>query len=512
MAALWGYYNDYAFDLKGDFVLKKLLFIAMFFCLVLTACVSDSSQESIIQTPETLNDILSLALTRREGIIRPSYDHIIQLTDGRTSLEIDLRRLIWPRVILGDIPMDDLLNDTIDFFHILAGAYGPYLYFGGDEVFLPIRDAIIEVIGTQPYWNQQEFASLLQYSLSKIIIDGHFSIDGINLQANYMFFTYDGRFDLSVNGFVCKFNGLYVKELLLPCRPDTIIDLNDAFRLSMDENGAKFFYSPVVVLYVGPDEAYPNWLTIVYEDGTMETVNLEALVTDWFGGWDTNPSLDFIYGVPVIAIRGMGPVSSPFPNAQGGTQFLAYAKELRGEPVLILDLRGNMGGHADLPRYWFYNLTGEIISANFHHLALRSLDPFMRQSGVDPTLDGRLIEFDDKHRIEDVPPERIVSNNQLIIMIVDRFTGSSAEYMVDMAFNMENTLVVGHNTGGFLLGSRMQMHLPRSGVTIFFSGAILIHPEGHFQEGIGFAPDIWVTGCALTAALGLIENHFSGDL
>ncbi|MCL2406098.1 MAG: hypothetical protein FWC92_11225, partial [Defluviitaleaceae bacterium] len=51
--------------------------------------------------------------------------------------------------------------------------------------------------------------------------------------------------------------------------------------------------------------------------------------------------------------------------------------------------------------------------------------------------------------------------------------------------------------------------LPQSRIPLQFGSGMALFPEGHFQESVGFAPDIWVSGDALTAALGLIENHFA---
>ena len=81
--------------------------------------------------------------------------------------------------------------------------------------------------------------------------------------------------------------------------------------------------------------------------------------------------------------------------------------------------------------------------------------------------------------------------------------------MVDLFFNMENTLVVGQNTGGALLSAgSMPIALPNSGISVTFSNAMYVHPANHFQEGKGFAPDVWVNGDALVAALGMLDAHF----
>ena len=42
------------------------------------------------------------------------------------------------------MPLEDALEDVDTFFRLLQTTYGAYYYFGGDEVFLPIRDAVKE--------------------------------------------------------------------------------------------------------------------------------------------------------------------------------------------------------------------------------------------------------------------------------------------------------------------------------------------------------------------------------
>ena len=108
-----------------------------------------------------------------------------------------------------------------------------------------------------------------------------------------------------------------------------------------------------------------------------------------------------------------------------------------------------------------------------------------------------------------IPRDGVVSNEQLIIILTGYITQSAAEFMVDMAFNIENTLVIGQNTGGALLSNfGIAARLPRSRMPNNIGNYMFILHENHFREGRGFAPDIWVSGDALTAALGLIHNHF----
>jgi len=488
-----------------------LIFFVFLLGIVITACGRDDTQYQLeVKHPETLEDVLSIALTRREGITRPNHYRLAQLTEGRVPLAIEPIFFHIPRrTPVNDVSTADAIRDTDILFYALAGAYGPYIYFGGDEVFLPIRDDIIEALNAQPSWTRQDFALLLHAKLSQAINDRHFFIDGLLVAANYEFFTINRQFYLTENGFICQDNHLLVKEILLPCHPSINLDPFDIFRLSMDESGSSFFYVPVIAVHIRSDETEPSQLVIVYEDGMSETVPLITPETYFFergGHWDdTYSTLDFMHNIPVVAVRRMGP-----PGRDGTIQFLSYAELLRGEPAVILDLRGNMGGYIRAVEEWFYTLTGQLIPTNFEILKLRSLEPFFSRlttAVIDPYDDGRYMPFDDKHLIVQLSPERIVPSNQLIIVLVDRFTSSAAERMVDLTFNMENAIVIGHNTHGGTLTTVYEIYLLNSGIRISLGLTLTVSP-GHFKESVGVAPDIWVTDCALTAALGMLENHF----
>ncbi|MCL2388505.1 MAG: S41 family peptidase, partial [Defluviitaleaceae bacterium] len=102
--------------------------------------------------------------------------------------------------------------------------------------------------------------------------------------------------------------------------------------------------------------------------------------------------------------------------------------------------------------------------------------------------------------------DRVIYNEQLIIVLVDRFTLSSGEIFADQFTNVENTLVIGQNTFGMLLtSSGLPLYLPNSGMPVSMGRYKLVHPENTWQEGVGFSPDIWVLGDALTAAWAILD-------
>jgi C-terminal processing protease CtpA/Prc len=225
--------------------------------------------------------------------------------------------------------------------------------------------------------------------------------------------------------------------------------------------------------------------------------------------------------IPVITIRAMNfEVESFMGPPDDAILFLSFVEDLRDEPIIIVDARSNWGGNSVLPRKWLHIFTGEIVPQNHAIIgtssyqtqaemmadpenwpeeAIQSLEDVITYLPLSPIGDDfTLIYFED----------RIVQNDQLLILLVDRFTSSAAESFADALFSMENTLIIGQNTSGTFNFDTMPipMCLHLSGLQFIYGNLAIIHPEGHLIEGQGIAPDIWVHGDALWAVLRMLEK------
>ena len=520
------------------------MFFILFCIVIFTACsrkagtsiptltVEERTETQVALNP-ALREVLDNAFSRRENISRPD-EEILQ----SFAIEVNERRFFFRQhthqIADTGVHRNFIRNEIEMLFRELAHSYGPYVYFGGDDVFLPVRDTIINTINMQETWFRDELIVLIYSYLSTIITDNHFRISRSALTDDIEFFHYNKPFTKSERGFSCLQSGLYVQQLILPCRPDMLLDIQDSFRFSMDESGA-FFYAPVIMVQVPDYHAHqhrlsvfnlnpsilphtiqqdttPQYLTIVYEDGSLETVmlvqtprkrNFEQSDTE-----DIKSTIEFINDIPIVKINAMG--SSHDPDGIGRSEGRAFLRDaniyLQNEPVIILDLRGNRGGCYRLPIRWFYNVIGQIVPHNSFSLYHIPYDDFYWDPDNTDILPP--VPLGEDHTVLDSGPIRMVPNNQLIIVLVDRFSFSAAEAMVDLAFSVENTLVVGQNTaGGWLTGSGIRRTTPFSGIHIAFSPLLNIHPEGHFTEDVGYAPDIWVMGDALTATLNMLNHH-----
>jgi len=470
----------------------------------------------LVNTSDELAYVLDRAYIRREGIVAPDEDRLRDFIRERDSSRGAFSHLFRNNPLRQDeVSMGDARSSTRFLFSALAEFYAPYFFLGGDEVFLPVLDDIIVAIEAQQRWYVDDLSLLLHAYLSSVINDAHFLIHGqetMRFHKHHMFLNFDGRFNRHRGSFYCQESGLYIESVMLQCQPDIVLNVNDVLRLTVDESGTDFFYSPVVLLPAYMET--PHYLLISFEDESSMLRSLKYQHGEFVRGEDwerASTSLEFIQEIPVITSPQMGSDANRDADDwyDRDALFLSFAEQLRDEPVIIMDLRFNGGGHPAPPGQWLYTLTSEVIPANSVFFSAVEHDTLYSYGILAHWADRySATPFEYNHTIFLSTPDRIVSNNQLIVFLTCRFTASSAELMVDLAFNMENTLIIGRNTIGALQTSvGLQKRLPFTGLPLSFSHNMWVHPEEHFQESIGFAPDIWVQGDALTATLAMINNH-----
>ena len=465
---------------------SSALLMCLLAVLVLTAC---STQDPAPNQQYTLDELLTIAHERRLAIQPPDYQWILDEFWNRE-----------PAVPLqpygGDGAVSPLymtahgaIDDTMLLFHVLRSAYGPYIYFGGDDVFLPLRDSLIDEINNAVNDDGEmrisDFHRIVLAGLRSVINDNHFIFGGSTVGQSATFFTSDTPFDRDEHGFWHRESGLRVVEI-------EGHDMYGVLRVSMDEQ-ANVFYSAVIYT-LEPAGLPRRTIYLVMEDGSRYGLVLQRLSTTRMP--HTPPSLEWVDGVAVVTVRDMGALSPlPWLSATQNRRwiaetrtFMSYADKLQDEPVVIIDVRGNPGGMEYVSASFLWGLTGRNVSANFVEVWRAEI---LHQPRLTP----------------------LIEQNQLIIILTDRNVGSGAEWFTDRLFSMTNTFVIGQNTSGTLVArsSSTSLPLPNSGFAAQFGGSVFIYPDGHFTEGIGLIPDIWVHGDALTAALALVDANFNLD-
>ena len=479
----------------------------------------------IIFPPDQLNleNVLIMSKQRRQIVHQPDMQRIYNWIEEREPTTLDAT-MLFDSSRRHNLSREEAAEDVAVFFDLLRHIYAAYHYFGGDRVFLPIRNEVQEEINRREWWTDNQLFELIRSRLLHVIFDYHIRLNSytgsvfVNPHNNFIWNT---PFDRSEQGFSKRESGLYVSYVAGH-------DKDDLFRLIVNEAG-EFYYAPIIFRPASLGETYS--LSMTFENGESETVNLTRTVHVRTHAWGAANSIRFENGIPIVSIRRMGNPFNPYAHSRSeALGALSLVEEVRDEPVFILDLRSNEGGTSAFSYMWLYRLLGEVPPANFNWLRFndsiisaplelprpaRWYHGFREPAGLYFTypadLFGHYIHMEPiAENISFTSPQardRVVSNEQIVIVLVDRFTMSSGETFADQFTNIENTLVIGQNTFGMLLTSGgAPLYLPNSGMPVGLGRHMLVHPEGTWQEGIGFAPDVWVVGDALTAALSLLNE------
>ncbi|MCL2365277.1 MAG: S41 family peptidase [Defluviitaleaceae bacterium] len=542
----------------------KILLVSMLFALTFVATYyiknieknNDNDQVvNILHDFTSVNDMLEyskndnvvyalgIANERRQSINILNYNDLRQYNDIRQIIihdaeqriseifgrEHTILRLRWFLSPLNNVnastqalSIEQVKYDINVLDLLLRAFYGMHMYFGGVEAFEGIFNAMIYDLLEQEEWCREKFINLIHRHLSKLIIDNHFLINNRHLGWNipgaqqggmYRFFVSDVQFGRNEDGFYFKESGINIIDV-------NGYNMDSLFRLNINEYG-ELFYSPII--YFMQTEYLPVKYVLYLTD--YDNNKIEVTLSEFNAAYrfernrDTRNlrnvvSAELINDIPVIRMMRMGypTIEEEFNN------LLHTAYTLRNHPVVIIDIRSNQGGNGILPAQFMYHLTGEIIPTNSMSLISDDYNTSFAIWGSNYN-DGRitqedLIRFSPAYSfgtycfVMNYTPREVIENDRLFVFLIDRFTVSASELLVDIALNLENTLIVGQNTAGALVGSNgYRFYLPNSNTALNFGTVVTYFPEGIFKEGVGFAPDIWATGDALTAALALIGRR-----
>jgi hypothetical protein len=489
----------------------KFLFIGLLALIFSNACAPSTT------TQLSLDEVLAMANERRHEMIRLDVELAYQYIESYSPGEIKWSDAFGDGSTKAVLTAEEAISDTMSYFKMLRHYYSGYNHFGGDEVFEPMRDFIIDRLSQQEEWRTIEYRVLLNSQLSEIIHDNHFHIDYTLLGVDSFLYVGDEQYDRDERGFRRRGTRRYISKIVGH-------DINDVFRLNLGEDGS-FFYAPVIIETDEPRGTYN--LTFIMDNGSEEVISLSRIrpgARPFF--LQELPSLEYINNIPVITLKNMGvpDCCGSDSDKERALPFLAFADELKEENVIIVDIRSNGGGFKYLTQLWLYLLIGEKVPNN--HITVGTLGTFTEtpnemQNEIthdlcdlycelnEQLLLENFVPFGDYH-IVSYPASRIVANDKLIILLVDRFTASAGEVFADHILSMENTLIIGQNTNGMILTGGVStdkpFSLPHSGLYYQMGALYHIFDPAYFQEGIGIAPDVWVTGDALAAALAMLNN------
>lgn len=464
-------------------------------------------------TPTNLEQLLEITNARREIIVKPVPD-VSAVKDwdiGETEFPFDTSLIQFsfePDFDKNAVyTLEQAASDVDYLFFFYELGYGPYFHFGGKEAFGKAKEAVLADLNNMPEITASAFEEALIKHLA-FVEDAHFVI---NHNYNHPMLT--GY--LSELTFLKDIEGFMETESKARIRCiNGIEDFADNMVLSVTPEGEIAYRYHVLA----NDTPLPAEIT--FDDEATKTTSMFSAHEASGKPKESEEVVTFyrIDDIPVIDITNMG-----FPHAKDDMQanrFLELAEELRGEPVLIIDLRSNGGGNGILPQMWYEAYTGEYVTPN--HYNLFRLDLYnafgVKKSEPDPDafyyIPTDVTDYftkpeviNDSWELQNPEPRSVIENDSLLIILTSKNTASAADIFTDLAFNVKNTLVVGCNTTGMGISTAANgIKMPNSGMVGQMGFNLSVFDEDHFKEGVGFMPDLWTAGDALEAAVALAKT------
>lgn len=387
---------------------------------------------------------------------------------NHTFTEEELERLTTAHEPGWSLTLEDVLDDVDTFFLLLQTTYGPYYYFGGDEVFLPIRDAVKEELSaTKPLdfgiWEDtlylcEKLEDILYQHLSPVLVDGHFMIGRYaprDAFAKYMYYV-----------------------------PDLYLD-------SMEGAENPDYIKPTI----GQDGRICYWYAALSHNGsdlpdTLDGHSLKWQQALWASSSDDAPAFSESEweGIPVLTSRSM---STRGENADTDEQALQRLAGCGGEytdsPLLIFDLRGNGGGSDRHIIGWFQDWAGTSNPTRGAY-AHRYSQLSCRIIGDDYYPAERMGAWGGFRR-EGTWADR----SGPVFVLQDKGVASSGETAVQFFRTAADTLMVGGPTlGCALVPNNLTFYLPHSGLSCYFGTGLSFCETDENRDGVGFLPDLWV--------------------
>lgn len=388
---------------------------------------------------------------------------------NHTFTEEEMERITTAHEPGWRLTLEDVLDDVDAFFLLLQTTYGAYYYFGGDGVFLPIRDAVKEELSAiRPLrpgnredifylWNLED---ILYKRLSPVLVDGHFRIGRYaprDTFAKYMYYVPD----------------LYLDSMAGVENPD--------------------YLKPTI----GPDGRICYWYAALSHDGsdlpgTLDGHSLKWQQALWASSSDDAPAFSESEweGVPVLTSRSMSARSSTTgPEVPEKVEILERLAACGGEytdsPLLIFDVRGNSGGSDSYINNWFGNWSGGTGQRRFlwsHRYSQLSCRLFSDYSA-------------DHMGTYRVYPQAgaWVERTGPVFVLQDKGVASSGESAVVNFRTAADVLFVGGPTAGMtLVPNNWKFYLPHSGLLCYFGTGLGFFETDENRDGVGFLPDLWV--------------------
>lgn len=478
------------------------------------------------------NSLIRMANNNRKDIILAglqnleSFDEKKFTPDYRDEINVfseDEIEILLDKQDSRAVTKQEAIEDINTLFKLYKYTYSAYHYFGGDITINEAKDKILQDIINldNNEISYLDFRKMIAKHLNFIqdehhtiryIVDGEVSKrDEIVFYDSYKLYIGD-KLDI-----IYKNDKYYIKsdnaELLIESiAGDT--DLHNYIKSTINDEG-KIVYG-LFSLFTSKENAEKcNTITAINQDKEV-TINISWTLAE-------NGTTDFeklyekkeINGVPVYTIHKMIGSKEGLEGLEERNlldEFSNSAKEARNHYSFIIDLRGNTGGNSTYAHNWFYNYCGSSpISAGLSYSKSNLLDAtYYKNNNIG--LDKEYYDLLNAGKwSKNISTEsEWYDNNNIIIVLVDNYVASSAEYMVSILRQLDNVIFIGSNTSGAMLTpGNTSKYLPNSKLFVYYGSGLSFTNSLDNIDCKGFMPDIWVNPKdALEKAIQL-RNYYS---
>ncbi len=445
----------------------------------------DLNDENKLQFYRVLTDV---SARHRTTVTTPVDDSALSrytVSDSTANLLTDseISALLANSTHQSTVSRAEAESDVDLLFRALRSAYCAYYYFGADK-FETAQRNVTQWLNQFTMVKVTDLEDKIADEMS-FARDAHavFCTRASEADVRYEYFYVDGLRLYAEDGSYYKVEGgerWYLRE----CSDSRV-----SIRLTLMEDG-ELVYAPV--LFVPLTEVKNCTLTYQNASGKTKTETAAWTQSRAYSGTLLRPDVKSFRenGIQYISVRSfMGDYDADLQD------FVASGKDARDAKAIVFDLRANHGGNDQYAGNWVRNFTG---TAPKYSVAVGNRYSKLRAAamGEGSGLAGSFQQF---------KQTGVFQNNDIpIIVLVDDGCASSGESMLNFLKTLDNTIVIGTNSGGYqLCGNDISMTLPNTGMYLYF-GVSLTFP--YVMENVdykGYEPDVW---CSADTSLDAVLN------
>ncbi|MDD6188916.1 MAG: S41 family peptidase [Clostridiales bacterium] len=404
------------------------------------------------------------------------------LTDG------EIRSLLESSAHQTTVSCAQAQSDVDLFFRMLHSAYCAYYYFGQDK-FETAEKNVKEWVAQFSTVNvsdlERKIADELSFARDAHAIFGA-APDESSTRYEY-FYVKDLRLYKGEDGYYKLDNGerWYLK---------TISDARVTVELTLMDDG-ELVYAPV--LLVPRTEVKSCIIAYQNEAGKTRSETVSWTESQAYSGFQTRPDVKSFQakGIQYISVRSfMGEYGIDLQD------FINSGKEAQTAKAIIFDLRGNHGGNDGYGQSWMRSFIGKearyTVAVGNRYSKLRAA-AWNEGEG----LAGQFVRYEQTGTF--------LPNDIPIIVLVDDGCASSGESMLSFLKTMDNTIVIGTNSGGYqLCGNNISVTLPNTGIYAYFGVSLTFPFVMENVDRKGYDPDVWCSAdTSLEAVLNMMVRY-----